>query len=66
MICTWCHRIMTCVKTGQKLRFGEGHCYAGDVYACKKCDNSAAIITGGSFHDMTSPAIQMEDEVANG
>lgn len=67
MICCKCAREMRCKKTGQLFRWGKGHCYSGDVYACSACGSEACAILGNSFLNDTSPAIQMDKaEVTNG
>jgi hypothetical protein len=44
-VCVICGLDMTCVKTGAVLHYGNGHCYAADIFACPKC-NATVAVTG--------------------
>ena len=66
MICYDCCREMACSQMGVKFRWNLGHCYSGDVFECPSCLSKSCYISGGSFHDTTSPAIQMDRAEVSG
>jgi hypothetical protein len=34
---------MRCYKTGAEIHFGNGHCYASDIFECPKCKTKTAV-----------------------
>jgi len=34
---------MFCLKTGSVAHFGNGHCYAGDIFKCGECESEVLV-----------------------
>ena len=49
-ICTKCEREMRCETTGMIVRYGIGHCYAGDKFKCPDCEAEIVVCNVNSFH----------------
>lgn len=50
IICTKCKKELRCVKTGFTARWGAGHCYRGDKYACPQCGAEVGYLTPTPWH----------------
>ncbi len=47
-ICVKCRREMICLKTGAVSHFGNGHCYAGDIFKCNDCGSEVLVCVSQS------------------
>lgn len=60
MICSKCRLEMKVIKTGRFVRFGPGHCYSGDEFACKGCGATVVNCPSQPFHNTTAEAVEVE------
>ena len=49
-VCVPCRKDMRCVKTGVVVHWGNGHCYAGDRFACTNCPADIVKVSGPPLH----------------
>jgi DNA-directed RNA polymerase subunit RPC12/RpoP len=65
-ICTDCKKEMVCIKNGMIARWGQNHCYAGDLYQCPECNMEILTGLGKPFYSdnpiAESLLIQMDQE----
>jgi len=48
-VCVKCTREMRCKKTGVIVRWGIGHCYAGDSFECPDCGATIVVTNQNNF-----------------
>lgn len=41
IICVKCKKQMKCIENGVIARYGDHHCYSGDLYRCTECNNES-------------------------
>ena len=49
-VCAKCLKEMYCLKTGVTVRYGIGHCYRGDKFACRGCGAQVVLCRDVPFH----------------
>lgn len=60
-LCMNCLKEMSCITTGQIIRYGTGHCYSGDIKECKICGTRVIICNSTPFHNTELPAISIPE-----
>lgn len=64
IFCAKCKRELTAKKNGIILRWGVGHCYAGDLFECPECEAQVVVTGRESFFSVNvdpSVLIQMDE-----
>lgn len=54
-VCARCKREMRCKKNGIIVRYGIGHCYAGDKFECPECGAEVVICNQAPFFSDKEP-----------
>ena len=64
IFCAKCKRELTAKKNGIILRWGVGHCYAGDLFECPECKMETILTADESFFSInvdSNVLLQMDE-----